>query len=980
MNRSFVSFVLFFIFLVFVFNGTITAQNKVKTVEQGKYSYQTVRGDPLKTRIYKLENGLTVYMTVYKDAPRLQTAIAIKAGSKYDPHDNTGLAHYLEHMLFKGTDKYGTRDWSKEKPEIDKIMNLFEVYRQTSDSLKRAQIYHQIDSISYVASTYAIPNEYDKMLSAIGAKGTNAFTSVEQTVYINDIPTNQLEKWLVIETERFCNPVLRLFHTELEAVYEEKNRALDSDQRKAYEALMSGLFQKHEYGTQTTLGTVEHLKNPSMKRVLKYFHTYYVPNNMAVCLSGDIDPDKTIRLIDQTMGRLKPVKLPTYQPPREDPITKPIVKNVYGPDAENVMLAFRFPGANTRDADLLTITDMILMNSQAGLIDLNLNQKQKVIGAGSYPRIMKDYSFHTLYGRPRQGQTLEQVKDLLLGQLELIKKGEFPDWLLEAVVNDLKLSRIRRYESNWGRAYAFVNTFTMDIPWQDYVFQLDRLSKITKQDIIDFANKYYDNNYVVVYKRTGEDKNVQKIKKPAITPVKLNREDQSAFVKDILSRPVEEIKPVFLNFNKDMQREKLSNGINIYYKKNEENALFNLYYVFDMGNENDRELRVALEYLKYLGTSKYSPAQIKQEFYKLGCSFSTYIGDDQMYISLNGLNDNFEKALGLFEELLADAQPNDEALKNLVKDILKKRADQKLNKDVILRRALYNYGKYGPKNPFKYILSEKELQGLTPQQLVDKIHQITHYEHHIYYYGPLELSALKKNISEMHRLPKKILPVPPAVKFEELPTKETKIFFVNHDMKQAEVIMLSKDVLFDKTILPQKALFNEYYGGNMSSVVFQTLRESKALAYSVYATVTSPQKKENAHYVYAYIGTQADKLPEAMNGFLDLLNHMPESDMSFQAAKEAMRKRMAAERITKANVLFHYEQARRLGLDYDIRKDIWQKIPSMTIQDVKNFFDQHVKNKHYTILIIGDKNRIDFDFLKKKGTVQELSLEEVFGY
>ncbi|HHJ53418.1 MAG TPA: insulinase family protein, partial [Caldithrix abyssi] len=537
-------FFLFTFFLTVLFTLSLSVQaQQVKTVKQGDYTYRTVPGDPLKTRIYKLNNGLTVYLTVYKDAPRLQTAIAVKAGSKYDPHDNTGLAHYLEHMLFKGTDRYGTRDWSREKPEIDKIMDLFEVYRQTRDSLKRAQIYHQIDSISYVASEYAIPNEYDKMLAAIGAKGTNAFTSVEQTVYINDIPANQVEKWLTIEAERFRNPVLRLFHTELEAVYEEKNRGLDSDRRKVYEALLAGLFQKHQYGTQTTIGTIEHLKNPSMKRVLKYFHTYYVPNNMAVCLSGDIDPDQTIRLIDQTLGKLKPSPIPEYNPPKEDPITKPIVKEVYGPDAENVMLAFRFPGANTREADLLTLTDMILMNSQAGLIDLNLNQKQKVIGAGSYASIMKDYSYHALYGRPRQGQTLEEVKDLLLGQLDLIKKGEFPDWLLQAVVNDLKLSRIRQYENNWGRAYNFVKTFTMDVPWQDYVFQLDRLSKFTKQDVIDFANQYYDDNYVVVYKRVGVDKNVKKVKKPPITPVKLNRDDQSDFIKKIMAMPVKDIQP-----------------------------------------------------------------------------------------------------------------------------------------------------------------------------------------------------------------------------------------------------------------------------------------------------------------------------------------------------------------------------------------------------------------------------------------------------
>ena len=250
---------LFLLFLI-ISICTFIACTQTTKVTSGKYSYETVKNDPLRARIYKLNNGLTVYMTVYKDAPRMQTAIPVKVGSKYDPSDNTGMAHYLEHLLFKGSDEFGTKDWEKEKVEIDKIINLFEVYRQTTDSLERISIYHQIDSISGVASSYAIANEYVKMLNSTGALGTNAFTSVEQTVYINDIPSNQFEKWLSIEYERLKDPVMRLFHTELEVVYEEKNRSLDNDWSKVYESLNAGLFQKHPYGTQTVLGKVEHLK------------------------------------------------------------------------------------------------------------------------------------------------------------------------------------------------------------------------------------------------------------------------------------------------------------------------------------------------------------------------------------------------------------------------------------------------------------------------------------------------------------------------------------------------------------------------------------------------------------------------------------------------------------------------------------------------------------------------------------------------
>jgi len=352
-NRS----IIFILLTALIFFLYSPAYSQTETITSGDYSYQIVKGDPFNARIYKLKNGLTVYMSVYKDEPRIQTYIAVRAGSKFDPDDASGLAHYLEHMLFKGTDKYGTSDYAVEKVYLDQIISMFEVYRKTTDKSERKVIYHKIDSISGLASHYAIANEYDKMLSSIGAKGTNAYTSVEQTVYTNNIPSSQLAKWLTIEAERFRNPVMRLFHTELEAVYEEKNRGLDNDDRKMWVALYKGLFPTNPYGTHTVLGTIEDLKNPSIKKVLEYYHTYYVPNNMAICLSGDFDMDEAIKLIDEKFGTYKTKQVPVYHPPVEKPITSPVTENVYGPEPAELVIAYRFPGAVSHDADMITMTE-----------------------------------------------------------------------------------------------------------------------------------------------------------------------------------------------------------------------------------------------------------------------------------------------------------------------------------------------------------------------------------------------------------------------------------------------------------------------------------------------------------------------------------------------------------------------------------------------------------------------------------------------
>ncbi len=278
-------------------------------------------------------------------------------------------------------------------------------------------MYHQIDSISGLASKIAIANEYYKMLANIGAKGTNAYTSLEKTVYVNDIPSNQLERWATIESERFRNPVLRLFHTELEAVYEEKNRGLDSDGRKTWEALFAGLWPNNTYGSQTTIGTIEHLKNPSLTEIKKYYNTYYVPNNMAICLAGDFNPDEVIKVIADKFGAMKSKPVPVYEPFIEKPITAPVIKEVIGPDAEGVMLGYRFGGASTRDAGMIMLINKLLYNEKAGLIDLELNQQQKVWEGYCFDMACKDYSAHVFGATPKEGQSLEQAKDLFLDDI-----------------------------------------------------------------------------------------------------------------------------------------------------------------------------------------------------------------------------------------------------------------------------------------------------------------------------------------------------------------------------------------------------------------------------------------------------------------------------------------------------------------------------------------------------------------------------------
>ncbi len=980
MTKNTISFLALLIFHTGLFAQSQFTVNS-QTSPDGKYKYTTVSNDPLQVRTYTLANGLTVMISVNKNTPRVQTLIATKAGSKNDPADNTGLAHYLEHMLFKGTDKYGSKDWVKEKEQLDKIDALYERYNKTKDAAKRKDIYHQIDSVSLLASQFAIANEYDKMLATIGAKGTNAFTSVEQTVYVNDIPQNQIENWLTIEAERFRNPVLRLFHTELEAVYEEKNISLDDDDNKVFETLMASLYTQHAYGTQTTIGTVEHLKNPSLIKIRNYFNTYYVPNNMAIILSGDVDPDKTIDLIAQKFGNMvaKPVPLYTYG--KEPVNAKPIEKTVYGPNAESVMVGFRMPGSNAKESQYMMLCDYLLANSKAGFIDLNLIKKQRILEGYSAIWINKDYSLQYLQGKSNQGQTLVEVKQLLLDQIELIKQGAFDEKMLKAVIDNFKVEKIKSSESNQGRAYTMLDAFVVGKPWEVQAAMLDDLSKITKADLVKFANTYYTNDYVVVYKKTGEDSNIVKIDKPQITPVDLNRDAMSAFTKSIIESKAPAINPVFIDYDKDIAKSKVNDKVPVFHVRNKENGLFTMYYVLDMGKFNHIKLPIAVELLQYLGTEKYSAEEISKEFFNLACAPSVSAGDEQVYVSISGLEDNFEKAVQLFEHLLANAKPDQDALNKLIEKKLKERKDDKLNKQSIFWNALRNYAIYGKENPYLYKLSESELRALKADELVALLRSLTSYEHSVYYYGPRESAAFTNYLTQVHKLPAKMMSYPKAVEFKRKETNENQVFFTNYNMVQAEIMWLNKQTIpFDTNSFPLVSVFNEYFGGGMSSVVFQTIRESKALAYSTYSRYNVPVKKADPYYIMAYIGTQADKLNDAIRSMNELLNNMPVDEKSFKTTTDALQAQIASDRITKEQIIFNYANAIKLGLHHDRRKDVYDGLSTIGVKDLVSFHQNRYQNKPFFYCIMGSKEKIKQDDLKKYGKLTELSLEEIFGY
>lgn len=976
MNKRFLRFLL----VLMVLSTTVFGQEYLLKTSKDKKGniYEYVTNDPYGTRIYTLSNGLKVYLSQNKSEPRIQTYIAVRAGSKNDPDDATGLAHYFEHMMFKGTSKVGTLDWAKEKPLLDKIEALFEQHREEKDPVKKKEIYKKIDRVSQEASKFVANNEYDKLIGLIGGSGTNAFTSNDYTMYVNSIPSNELKRWLEIEDDRFSDIQMRLFHTELETVYEEFNISQDNEYRAVFQEVFASQLKKHPYGYKTTLGTPEDLKNPSIKRIKEFYNTYYVANNMAVALAGDFDFENTIEEIKLFFGDWRVNKnLPKFAYEKEAPLKELINKEVLGSNAPFVVLGYRTNGADTMDADYLNIVNAILTNGKAGLIDLNLNQKQKVIYAGSFPFQMKDYGFLMAYAYPGPGQTLDQAKDLILEQIENIKKGNFDDWLIEAIINDYKIQNIRKLESN-ERANEFAESFVNEVSYLETVKGIEKLYAIKKADIVKFANETFKNNYTVVYKNTGKNDKIVYAEKPEITPIEINRTDNSEYFKNLESRKETRIKPEFVNYAKSIKEDKYGK-LPLSYIKNSENERFQLSYILDMGKTSDKILALAVEYLPYLGTSKYSAEDLQKLYYRYGINLSVNVSTEESYISISGLNDSLEKATELLEHLLTEVVADENAYGMLVNNILKARNDAKLDKNAIFG-AMVGSGIYKNLSPNKDLLLLEDYQKTSPNQLTDKIKGILGFEHKIFYYGPSSLDDVKKVLTKYHPLKTAYSkPLPKAI-YEENEFDKTRVYFVDYDMVQTNVLLISKDKKFDEKIYPYAQMFNEYYGLGLSSVVFQEIREAKGLAYTAYSYYGPATSTNKNNYVYSYVGTQPDKLFTAIDEIQNLMNNMPKAVAQFENSKTAVLKNIETARVLRDSVFWEKNYYEKLEIKNNPAENIYNTIKTMDINVMDRFFNESVKGKSYNIIIIGKKENIDMKALEKYGEVKELSLEEVFGY
>ncbi|MDA7822508.1 insulinase family protein [Opitutales bacterium] len=924
-----------------------------------------------------LDNGLTVYLSPNAEEPRFYAEIITRAGSKHDPSTNTGLAHYLEHLLFKGTRSFGTENFAEEEPLLRQISELYEQRAAEKNGTKRDEIYRQINTLSTEASKLAIPNEMDRVYSDMGAKGLNAHTWHEETVYKIDLPANRLEHWAKIESERFAQPVFRLFHTELETVYEEKNRAIDNKHRLIYRAVNNLLFKVHPYGQQSTLGTVEHLKNPSIYAIEEFYSKHYVPQNMAICLSGDLDPEPTFAIIEKYFGKWSgPEELRPEPSWNEKPLEGREFVEVEYLGEEHVVLAFRTAPKHHKDYPALRLVDMILDNSVAGLINLDLVEKQKVRAAGCYPQNLNDFGAHYLYGTPKDGQSLETVEQLLLQQIERVKKGDFEDWALQAVINDFKKRQKENYEKNDQRVELLRDTFLAFVDWNVTLNEISEMERVTKADIIRVANKYYGKDYVAGF-RIDAQHDLPSIEKPAIDPLSIDPDKGSSFMEEVDQLPYEPLQPKFLVPEKDFSVREISPGIRLIHTFNPLNDLFNLEVRMDLGFDHQPMLSTAKRMLDRAGARKMSSEDLKVEWYKLGTDFGFGVQEHFCNFFINGLDENFLSSLQLAESHLLFPNSSEE-IWNETKDIILSERDDEQKDPNALTHALAHFHRYGKNSRYLKRSSDTDLNNSTTSGLSELLKQAVESPRSILYFGPQSPDVVEQWIRDSFL---GVSPKHKAAKVEpdrSLKTQKDQVYFLHKEMAQAQVRFEFSSGLLDESLTPSVQIFNEYFGGGMAGLVFQELREARALAYSAWARFFTPSRPDEENVMVGSIGCQADKTIDAMEAFIGLLKEMPVSNTRWSSAHASLLSAYRTNPITSRAIPKFVYDVDTLGLKIDPRESRFKNLSKAKIDGFEKFYQDKIKAKSILFSVVGDSTRIDMEALEKFGPFTQVSAKELF--
>lgn len=917
---------------------------------------------------YKLDNGLTVYLWEDHDKPDVTGYVAVRAGSIDEPAEYTGLAHYLEHMLFKGTQKIGALDWEKEKPHYEEIIRLYDQLALETDEKVRAELITKINEESMESAKYSTCEDFFILMDGIGATGVNAFTSYDMTCYHNSFPASNMYKWLTIFSDRLIDPVFRTFQAELENVFEEYNMYQDDVSSHIRQELFGKVYAGSPYD-RDVIGLPEHLKNPRLSKLIEFYNTWYVPNNMALVIVGDFDTESTKPMIAETFGRLQPKELParkTYE--------KTAMKGNYKYKIGYYPQIFWvYDGVKMTDDDATALQFVISLlnnNTNTGLLD-RITMDGEVSGAGVSFDARRDQgrilvSAIPYYDANQQSyESNAATEKIVMAEINKIKNGDIPDWLIKSVKAEYDQNVKIEFEDPDSKTMNLVYSFIYDIPVEDIFTMNEKIQALTKEDIQRVAKKYFNADHMTLTFEEGTPKK-HKLAKPKIKPLDLINGQETEYAKAFKQLPSGELKQTYMDMN-DVTVTPIDENITLHYGTNPKNNIFSLTLQYGIGTGKKPMLEPVAELMNMSGIMPgTTPQEFRRELAELGGRCGYGVDRSYFYVSIYGDEENLAEICKLVQRQMLFPKFEKKQFEAVKGSELSSRF--MLSKiDGVQSAALREYVLYGDQSDFINVVPFMDIYYLDELKLKTEFLAATQYALDIYYCGQKPVAEVKDILTKNLPLQEGVKPSTSPVIRECKAYDKTQIYFLpNSNVQQASIYFHFDGVPYDKEQDVLFQAFNQYFSSGFTGLVMDEIREKRSMAYTAYGIMAEGARPgKNSRFV-GYIGTQSDKAADAIEVFMNLVDSMPEYPERIEAIKAALRQKAQINKPTFRSKTRTYERWQEMGYDVDPALYNKEAIDNLTFDQIKQFYKEYVQGKPMTIILVGDPKLIDQKALQAK--------------
>ena len=916
---------------------------------------------------YKLDNGLTVMLWEDHDQPDVTGYVVVRAGSVDEPAEYTGLAHYLEHMLFKGTQRIGALDWEAEKPIYDSIIALYDQYSESTDPKVREELATQINECSMREAKISSTEDFFFLLDLIGAEGVNAYTSYDLTAYHNSFPAAEMYRWLTIFSDRLINPVFRTFQAELENVFEEYNMYANEPSSQAQKQLFADIYKGSPY-ERDIIGLPEHLKNPRLSKLIEFYNTWYVPNNMALIIVGDFDTETAKPMIAETFSRLQPKELParpTY------PAVQLNGKKHYNL-GYNPQVAWVYQGVKEGDPDqeVLDFVCALLYNGQIGLLD-QVNTKGDVSGSYAFSDARRNDGRILVMAVPyydanqQMFESDKATEAIVMKEIDKIKRGDISDELIANVKRLYNQSDKVSNENPSSKMSALVDAFTYGKPTDDIFTANEKIQSLTKEEIVRVAKKYFDAPHMTIsFDEDTKNAKAKTLPKPNIKPLDPVKDAKTEYAAAFKQLPKGELKQTFNDFN-DVQISSLGENVTLHYTPNTKNDIFSLTLRYGAGEHELPLLPYATQLMEnagIMGNPNVEGKDFDQQVAELGGSVSYGCSDSYFSIVISGEDANLPKIMNLVSRQLLMPYLEQKQLDAIKGSVFYDRYSRQ-KRTTVQKSALMQYALYGKKSSYLDEVPFIDIWQLGVPQIHSIVTQAREYALDVFYCGTLSQEQLLPYLPLTEGMkPSKS----PFIKERQTYAKPTILFLPNSNVQQADLYFYINGRPYDIASDVASDAFNQYVSGGFTGIIMNEIRVKRSMAYSAYGVDATPQLPGKECYFYGYVGTQSDKVADAISVYMDILTDMPKDSTNFESLRAALKQAAQTAKPSMRGKASTFEYWQRLGYKEDPAKVNAAAIDALTFSDIERFYEENIKGKPVTIILMGDPKKIDTKAIEAK--------------